>query len=156
MFSLFWVACAACLIILTQAIVNDFGSKEFSIDAHALRRQLKSNSEAADPYTFPHTNAFLAALKSGQRSFEATSQFDHEDARAWKLENYEDTLDKAYYTAVAKYTLHDGVEYVSVDGGKEGFSSRMLEGQLEPLVQACVAAEQSRQLEELAAQAAGV
>jgi peptide chain release factor 1 len=32
----------------------------------------------------------------------------------------------------------------------------VLEGQLEPLVQACVAAEQSRQLEELAAQAAGV
>jgi len=66
--------------------------------------------------TFGHTRELMNALSSGDsRTFEVKEWFDHTDAKVWKMDSFEDTLNKGYYSIITKYTLHDDAKYLNYD-----------------------------------------
>ena len=70
--------------------------------------------------SFQHARALMGALASKQRTFEVKDYLDVRDTQSWKLETFEDTLDKGYYSAITKYTMHpaEEVSYVNYDSSR--------------------------------------
>ena len=73
----------------------------------------KSYDKKKNP--FEHTRRFFDALLTGAKTFELLEKTDHTSASAWKIESFDDTMDKAYTLVLSKYTLREQDEYVHLN-----------------------------------------
>ena len=101
-------------------------AQDFELHRNAFRRTLKASPDDGKLFTFLHTRELLEALRTQQPNFEAAERFTAEDAAKWKLGTFQDTLDKGYYHAITKYTLHPEVDYVDYDALHSGGELRNL------------------------------
>jgi len=73
---------------------------------------------AESGHKFAHGTQLLSALAEGKREFDVLEALTEEspEFKQWNLADFDDTKNRGFYQSRALYKLHEGYEYVVLDG----------------------------------------